>query len=169
MTAVDDRQASPRTALIGPFGGLFFGYVGLTAAIPVLPGFVRDHYHAVDFLVGLVITATALTALLVRPIAGGLADSHGNRLIMQLGALLLGLGGLAYFLPIGLAGLVIDRLLLGVGEAALFTAGAVWVVSVAPHNRRGQIIGLYGVSMWGGITVGTFLGAVLKQVGYHAV
>lgn len=169
MTAVDDRQASPRAALIGPFGGLFFGYLGLTAAIPVLPGFVRDHYHAVDFLVGLVITATALTALLIRPIAGALADSHGNRLIMQLGALIIALGGLAYFLPLGLAGLVVDRLLLGVGEAALFTAGAVWVVSVAPHDRRGQIIGLYGVSMWGGISVGTFLGALLHERSYSAV
>jgi MFS family permease len=169
MTAVEDRQTSPRTALIGPFGGLFFGYLGLTAAIPVLPGFVRDRYSAIDFLVGLVITATAVTALLVRPIAGGLADSHGYRLIMQLGALVLALGGLAYFLPIGLPGLVVDRLLLGIGEAALFTAGAVWVVSVAPHDRRGQIIGLYGVSMWGGISAGTFLGALLHDLSYSAV
>lgn len=168
MTAVEEQRAAPRTALIGPFGGLFFGYVGLTAAIPVLPGFVRDRYDAPDLLVGLVITATALTALLVRPIAGGLADSHGNRIIMQLGALILTLGGLAYFLPIGLPGLILDRLALGVGEAALFTAGAVWVVSLAPHNRRGQIIGLYGVSMWGGISVGTFLGAVLRDVSYSA-
>lgn len=168
MTAVQQRRVSSRTALVGPFGGLFFGYVGLTAAIPVLPGFVRDHYHASPFLVGLVVTATALTALLVRPIAGGLADNHGNRLIMQSGALILALGGLAYFLPIGMAGLVIDRLLLGTGEAALFTAGAVWVVSVAPHARRGQIIGLYGVSMWGGISLGTFLGAVLHELSYSA-
>jgi MFS family permease len=168
MTAVEEQRAGSRTALIGPFGGLFFGYVGLTAAIPVLPGFVRDRYDAADFLVGLVVTATALTALLIRPIAGGLADTHGNRIIMQLGALILALGGLAYFLPIGLAGLIVDRLALGVGEAALFTAGAVWIVSLAPHNRRGQLIGLYGVSMWGGISVGTFLGALLRDISYSA-
>ena len=169
MTAVEEKPAGPRAALIGPFGGLFFGYVGLTAAIPVLPGFVRDRYDAADFLVGLVVTATALTALLVRPIAGGLADNHGQRRIMQLGALIIALGGAAYFLPIGLAGLVVDRLLLGVGEAALFTAGAVWTVSLASHNRRGQLIGLYGVSMWGGISAGTFLGALLRNLSYHAV
>ena len=169
MTAVADPQALSRRALVGPFGGLFCGYVGLTAAIPVLPGFVRDRYDASDFLVGLVITATALTALLVRPLAGGQADYRGNRLVMQVGALLLALGGLAYFFPIGLAGLVADRLLLGVGEAALFTAGAVWVVSLAPHNRRAQLIGLYGVSMWGGISAGTFLGAVLGDISYEAV
>lgn len=168
-TAVADSDALPRKALAGPFGGLFFGYLGLTAAIPVLPGFVRDRYDASDFLVGLVVTATALTALLIRPLAGGQADYRGNRLVMQAGAVLVALGGLAYFLPIGLAGLVVDRLMLGVGEAALFTAGAVWVVSLAPHSRRAQLIGLYGVSMWGGISAGTFLGALLKNIGYPAV
>ena len=169
MTAVAEAGALSRRALVGPFGGLFFGYLGLTAAIPVLPGYVRDRYDASDFLIGLVITSTALTALLIRPLAGGQADYRGNRLVMQVGAVLVALGGVAYFLPIGLAGLVANRLMLGVGEAALFTAGAVWVVSLAPHDRRAQLIGLYGVSMWGGISAGTFLGAVLHNISYEAV
>ncbi len=169
MTAVAQTGALPRRALVGPFGGLFCGYLGLTAAIPVLPGFVRDRYGASDLMIGVVVTATALTALLIRPLAGGQADYRGNRLVMQVGAVLVALGGLAYFLPIGLAGLVANRLLLGVGEAALFTAGAVWVVSLAPHDRRAQLIGLYGVSMWGGISAGTFLGALLREISYEAV
>ena len=169
MTAVAATDALPRKALVGPFGGLFCGYLGLTAAIPVLPGYVRDRYDASDFLVGLAVTATAFTALLIRPLAGGQADYRGNRLVMQVGAGLLALGGLAYYLPIGLAGLVLDRLMLGVGEAALFTAGAVWVVSLAPHNRRAQLIGLFGVSMWGGTAAGTFLGALLQNLSYEAV
>src|SRR5262249_57244338 len=74
-----------------------------------------------------------------------------------------------YFVPTGLPGLIANRLLLGVGEAALFTAGAVWTVSLAPHSRRGQLIGLYGVSMWAGISAGTFLGAVLVRFGYDVV
>lgn len=158
-----------RRAVIGIFGGLFCGYVGLTAAIPVLPAFVRQSFGASNFEIGLTVTATALTALLVRPIAGHLADRHGHRLIMQAGAVIVALGGLAYFLPTGLPGLVANRLMLGVGEAALFTAGAVWTMSLAPHNRRGQLIGLYGVSMWGGISTGTFLGAVLVRFGFTAV
>ncbi|WP_049566948.1 MFS transporter [Nonomuraea sp. SBT364] len=158
-----------RRALIGVFGGLFTGYVSLAAAIPVLPGFVTERYGATGFTVGLVVMATALTALLVRPVAGHLADRYGHRRVMQLGALVVAVGGALYFAPIGVAGLVANRLLLGVGEAALFTAGAVWTVSLAPHNRRGQLIGLYGVSMWGGIAAGTFLGATLSSYGYATV
>lgn len=113
--------------------------------------------------------ATALTALLVRPVSGHLADRYGHRLVMRAGALVITVGGLLYFLPLDLNGLVAVRLLLGAGEASLFTAGAVWVVSLAPHNRRGQLIGLYGISMWGGISAGTFLGAALLNLGYGAV
>lgn len=169
MTADAQERVMPRLSLIGIFGGLFAGYVGLTTVIPVLPGFVRDRFGATGFAVGLVVTATAVTALLIRPIAGHLADRYGHRLVMQAGALIVAAGGLLYFLPLGLADLVADRLFLGVGEASLFTAGAVWTVSLAPHSRRGQLIGLYGVSMWGGISVGTFLGAVLQPFGYDAV
>jgi MFS family permease len=88
---------------------------------------------------------------------------------MQAGALIVAAGGMLYFLPLALPALVAVRLLLGVGEASLFTAGAVWTISIAPHNRRGQLIGLYGVSMWGGISVGTFLGGTLLHFGYSAV
>ena len=163
------RPAVPRLTLVGIFGGLFCGYLGLAAVIPVLPGFVRDELGGGNLAVGVVITATAVTALLVRPLAGGLADRHGHRPVMQLGALVVAVGGLLYFLPLGLAGLVLVRLLLGIGEASLFTAGAVWTASIAPHDRRGQLIGLYGVSMWGGISAGTFAGALLERVDYTAV
>src|SRR6266498_118051 len=122
-----------------------------------------------NFAVGLAVTATALTALLIRPVSGGLADRYGYRLVMQVVALTVALGGVLYFLPFGLTGLIAVRLLLGIGEASLFTAGAVWTVSIAPHSRRGQLIGLYGVSMWGGISLGTFLGATLQLCGYSAV
>jgi MFS family permease len=163
--AAQEQRALPRLALVGIFGGLFTGYLGLTSVIPVLPDFTRSHLHAADFAVGLVVTATALTALLTRPFAGRLADRHGHKPVMRLGALIVGGGGLLYFAPLGLAGLICVRLLLGVGEAALFTAGAVWTISLAPHDRRGQLIGLYGVSMWGGISLGTLLGATISHFG----
>ncbi|MEU7957523.1 MFS transporter [Micromonospora humida] len=170
MTTAPTRDTVvPRLAMVGIFGGLFAGYLGLTAVIPVLPAFLRDRHDAGDFTVGLVVTVTAVTALLVRPVAGALADRYGHRTVMLAGALVVAAGGLLYLLPLGVPALVAVRLLLGAGEAALFTAGAVWTVALAPHHRRGQLIGLYGVSMWGGISAGTFLGATLQQVSFTAV
>ena len=169
ITAEHDQRVTSRLALAGVFGGLFCGYLGLSCVIPVLPAYAADKLHAADVVVGLVITATALTALLIRPFAGALADQHGLHPVIRTGALIVGAGGGLYFLPLGVAGLVGVRLLLGVGEAALFTAGAAWTVSLAPHDRRSQLIGLYGVSMWGGISLGTLAGASLLHVSYAAV
>jgi MFS family permease len=168
-STAQEEQKIPLLALIGVFGSLFAGYVGFAAAIPVLPAFVKDRLGAGNVVVGLVITATALTALLSRPLAGGMADRHGHRRVMLIGALIVSIGGGLYFLPLGVAGLVTVRLLLGLGEAALVTAGAVWTVSLAPHSRRGQLIGLYGVAMWGAISLGTLFGASLVHLGYVAV
>jgi len=168
-TATVPERTIPRLALAGVFGGLFAGYLGLTSVIPVLPGFVSKHLGAPDIIVGLAITATSLTALLTRPLAGRLADTRGRKNVMRLGALIVGAGGLLYFAPLGVPGLICVRLLLGVGEASLFTAGAAWTVSLAPYQRRGQLIGLYGVSMWGGISLGTLCGAAIVHFGYAAV
>jgi MFS family permease len=167
--ATAGNAVTPRAHLIGVFGGLFLGYLGLMAAIPVLPVFARQHLGAANFAVGLVVTVTGGTALLTRPLAGALADRRGHRQVMQAGALTVAAGGLLYLLPLGLAWLIAIRLMLGVGEAALFTAGAAWTVALAPQHRRGQLIGLYGVSMWGGISVGTLAGAALLRFGFAAV
>ena len=159
----------PLTRLAGVFGCLFCGYAGLAAAIPVLPRFVEQTYGATEVLMGLVVTATAISALVSRPIVGMIADVKGCRRVMAAGALLISVGGFIYLSPLTLPLLVLDRLIIGVGEAALFVAGAIWTIFLAPENRRGQAIGLYGVSMWGGIGAGSFVGAQLVPIGYLAV
>jgi MFS family permease len=68
------------------------------------------------------------------------------------------------------AGLIGARLLLGAGEGAVFTAGSAWVVDIAPLERRGRVIGLYGLAIWSGLSVGPLIGELLLNVsGYTAV
>ena len=100
------------------------------------------------------IGAYAITGLLLRPFAGRLADRRGRKPTVLLGALLLGAGGFLYLPPLGLAGLIVARLVLGAGEGALYTAGSAWIVDLAPPARRGRVLGLYGLAVWGGLSVG---------------
>jgi MFS family permease len=52
----------------------------------------------------------------------------------------------------------------------VFTAGSAWVVDLAPPDRRGRVIGLYGLSVWAGLSVGPLLGELIRNVsGYTAV
>jgi MFS family permease len=79
-------------------------------------------------------------------------------------------GGAMYFLPLGVPGLIVARFVLGVGDGWVFTAGATWIVDLAPLRRRGQAIGLFGLSIWGGLAVGPVIGEALYSAGgYDAV
>lgn len=152
------------------FGGLFFCHLGIGASLSTLPFYVQQALRQNDVAVGVVIAAIALAAVVTRPVAGRLADRYGYKRLMLCGVALCMLAGAAYFAPLPLEGLVVVRLLHGIGEGTVFTAGAAWLIALAPEARRGKIVGLYGISMWTGITLGALIGAaILKLGGFSAV
>ena len=67
-------------------------------------------------------------------------------------------------------GLVLARLVLGAGEGAVYTAGSAWIVDLSPPERRGRVLGLYGLAVWGGLAVGPLLGSLIHNAaGYEEV
>ena len=106
--------------------------------LPVLPRYVRGPLDSSDLAVGVVIGSYAVTGLLLRPVAGRLADTRGRQPTVLIGALLVSLSGLLYLPHLGIAGLIVARLVLGAGEGAVYTAGSAWIVDLAPPERRGR-------------------------------
>jgi MFS family permease len=89
---------------------------------------------------------------------------------MVAGALTMAVAGGLLFLPPSVGALVAARLLLGAGEGFVFTAASAWIVDLAPVERRGQSIGLFGLSIWGGLSAGPVIGEALYAAGgYDAV
>jgi len=155
---------------MGVFAAVLCGFLAVGAVLPVLPRYVRGPVGAGDVAVGLVTGAFAFTAVIGRPIGGRLADAYGRRIVVVVGAVLTAVGGALYLLPAGVPGLVLARLVLGIGDGWLFTAGATWSVDLSPEDRRGQAIGLFGLAVWGGLSAGPVVGeALLSASGYHAV
>jgi MFS family permease len=168
--AARPRGTHPGLSFAGLFAVTFCGLVAVGAVLPVLPRYVRGPLGAGDLAVGIVIGAYAITGLLLRPVAGRLADRWGRKPTVLLGALLLSASGLLNLPSLGIAGLIVARLVLGIGEGTLYTAGSAWIVDMAPIARRGRILGLYGLAVWGGLSVGPLLGELLLQAsGYTAV
>jgi MFS family permease len=157
----------PGVAFAGVFTVTFLGLVAVGAVLPVLPRYVHGPLDAGNVAVGVVVGSYAITGLLLRPVAGRLADHRGRKPTVLLGSILVALGGFMYLLPLGVAGLIAARLVLGAGEGAVFTASSAWVVDLAPPGRRGRIIGLYGLSVWAGLSIGPLIGQVLlNDCGY---
>ncbi|WP_412543180.1 MFS transporter [Longispora sp. K20-0274] len=151
------------------FGAIFCCLLGVGATLGALPLYLRDR-HAGDVEIGVVVTAIAVSAVIARPIAGRLADRHGYKPIMIIGVLLCALAGIGYLPADGVVPLTAVRVLHGIGEGTVYTAGATWLVALAPQERRGRFVGLYGICMWLGITLGALVGAlVLDAVNFAAV
>jgi MFS family permease len=160
----------PGAAFAGVFIVTFCGLVAVGAVLPVLPRYVHGPLDAGNVAVGIVIGSYAITGLLLRPFAGRLADQRGRKPAVLLGSSLVAVGGFMYLLPLGVPGLVASRLVLGAGEGAVFTAGSAWIVDLAPIERRGRVIGLYGLAVWSGLSIGPLIGElILHASGYTLV
>jgi MFS family permease len=171
VTAEAETSLSrPGVAFAGVFGVTFCCLLAVGAVLPVLPRYVHGPLDAGNVAVGVVVGSYAITGLLLRPFAGRFADHRGRRPTVVIGASLVAVGGFLYLLPLGVPGLIAARLVLGAGEGAVFTAGSAWIVDLAPLERRGRVIGLYGLAVWAGLSVGPLIGELLQHAaGYTAV
>lgn len=159
-----------RAAFAGIFVVTMLGLLSIGATLPVLPHYVKGPIGAGDVAVGVVTGAFAVTGLAFRPIAGRLADVRGRRNTVLLGAILSSIAAALYFVPAGVPGLIVARFFLGAGEGCIYTAGSAWVVDLSPPERRGQIIGWYGLAIWGGLSLGPPIGdLILRTFSYGAV
>jgi MFS family permease len=152
------------------FGTIFFCLLSVGASLATLPFYVTEKLGGGNLAVGFVVATIAVAAIVARPIAGRLADRRGYKPVFMAGAVACSLAGVLYFLSLHVAVLVPVRLVHGIGEAAVYTAGAAWLVAICPPARRGRVVGLYGTAMWLGITLGALFGELLRDgIGYGAV
>ncbi len=164
------RPAAGARAVLAVFGVALSCFVAFGAVLPILPRYVHGPLGSGDVAVGIVVGAFAITAIVARPWAGRETDRRGRRDVLAGGAAVAGLGGALLFLPLDVPGLVFARLVVGIGEGIVFTAASAWVVDLAPPDRRGRLIGLFGLSVWGGMSAGPVIGEALHSVGgYDAV
>jgi len=159
-----------RSRFAAIFIASLLGFLAVGAVLPILPRFVKGPLDSSDLAVGIVVGAFAIAAVVTRPLAGRAADARGRRAVFTWGTLAVALGGALYFVPGGIPSLLVARLALGAGEGLIFTAGMAWVVDISPEDRRGQIIGIFGLSIWTGLSAGPAIGeGLFALAGYDAV
>ena len=163
----EGQATGSRQRFAAVFASNLSAFLAIGAVLPVLPRYTSGPLGGGPVAVGVVIGAFAFSAVVSRPLAGRLADGRGRRTIVIWGTLLMAAAGALYFIPAGVGGLVVARLVLGVGEGFAFTAGATWAVDLAPLERRGQAIGVYGLSIWGGLALGPPIGEALFALGSY--
>jgi MFS family permease len=147
----------------------FICYVSIGLPLAVLPPYVhlRMGYSAV--LAGLAISIQYIATLLSRPWAGRISDHMGAKVSVLWGmgcctvsgAFLVGAAALHQVHWLSFSVLIFSRLILGVGESLGATGATLWgITSVGPEHTA-KVIGLNGISTYGGMALAAPLGVVL--------
>jgi MFS family permease len=141
---------------------------GFYFLIPTLPVFIVDLMGAGPEKVGYVIAMFTLSAMFIRPLTGYLLDGYGRKWIYLaaffLFSIMLGL----YIITFTFAWLMVLRFLHGFTWGAATTSSSTIVVDVVPANRRGEGIGIYGLSFTLAMAIGPVVAvAVLADGNYN--
>lgn len=160
MIAVTDKLYSRKFILLCLSSLLFMASFNMI--IPELPSFLTSLGGA-EYK-GLIISLFALTAAFSRPFSGKLTDSLGRLPIMIFGALAAALCSALYPFITGLLGFFILRLLHGLSTGFKPTGDTAYLADVISDKRRGEALGILGVSGSIGMAGGPALGGYISNI-----
>jgi len=154
-----DRLLTPAFIRLAVADLAYFTATGV--AIYTLPLWVTGPVGSDKSGAGLAFGAFAVSALILRPVAGRLSDTRGRRPLLVGGALLSAFGMLGTAYADTLLLVVLLRLLLGVAEAAFFVAALAALADLAPASRMSEAISYNSLGLYLGLAFGPPLGELL--------
>ena len=137
------------------------GYLAFGATLQALPSYVPEKFGGGALASGTAVGIAFLATACARPFAGWLADAGWSRPVVLSGGVLAAVGGFGQLVAPNLAVLLAARLVMGAGEAALFSGALPWVLAGTRVSQRGRLAGWFGLSMWGGLAVGPVLASLV--------
>ncbi|MCR5845984.1 MAG: MFS transporter [bacterium] len=124
----------------------FLRMMGQSIANTIIPLYVYD-LGAVASIVGFAGGAFSITALLVRPFAGPAFDSYSKKMLFTVFGFVMAVAGFAYAFVHSVAGVIIVRLLHGIGMGCTAPLGMAIVSEILPEEKMASGIGIYSLSM----------------------
>jgi predicted MFS family arabinose efflux permease len=145
-------------------------FVSDGVSLAIVARYARGPLEADALGAGLAYGAFSVAALVLRPVAGALADRLGRRPLMVGGSLLFAAVMLAHLAAVSMPILIALRLLLGAAEAFVFVAAFAAEADLAPDERRGEALTFFSLALYVGVAVGPLIGeAALGDGRYGAV
>jgi MFS family permease len=139
----------------------FLFFLSFNLLLPELP----DHLSQLGGgeYKGFIIALFTLTAAISRPFSGKLADTVGRIPVMVFGSLVCFLCGFAYPWALTVSSFLLLRLLHGFSTGFKPTGTAAFVADIVPAAKRGEAMGLLGVTGSLGMAAGPAFGSWLAD------
>src|ERR1044072_6670068 len=147
---------------------VFFDVVFFAAIAPLLPDYVAE-FDLSKAEAGITTASYAAGTLLASLPAGLVATRYGPRRTVIVGLLLLGAASLAFGFVEHILLLDLARFAQGVAGALIWSGALCWLITTAPSERRGSVIGTALGAAVAGALFGPALGALAAEVGTEPV
>jgi MFS family permease len=157
-----------RRLLILASAMIFFDVAFFAAIAPLLPKYVDD-LGLTKAEAGVLSAAYAAGTLVASLPAGYVASRVGPRRTVIIGLLLLGFSSLVFGFGEEIFLLDGARFVQGVAGALIWSGALTWLISVAPEEKRGSVIGTALGTAVAGALLGPALGAIAGSVGTELV
>ena len=143
---------------------IFFDVAFFAAIAPLLPGYVSD-LGLSKAQAGVLSASYAAGTLLAALPAGFVASRFGPRRTVISGLLLLGASSLVFGLVDQIGALDATRFTQGVAGALIWSGALTWLITTAPEENRGSVIGTALGTAVAGALLGPVLGALAASIG----
>ncbi|PRX42326.1 putative MFS family arabinose efflux permease [Planifilum fimeticola] len=147
----------------------FFMFAGFFMLLPTLPIFVVDELGESESQAGLVVGVFTVAAVLTRPASGIWLDRWGRRHIMILSLALFAVASSSYLAAFSMVFLLLLRLFHGAVFGMSTTAAATAAADQVPSSRRGEGLGIFGISSMLAMILSPALGMALLQHGSYSL
>jgi len=119
---------------------------------------------------GWVTSAYLLTAAICIVPFGKLADLYGRKKFFILGNALFAIGSFLAAISWSGSVIIIARVIQALGGAMVFSTSVAIVTAVFPPGERGRAIGIITATVYGGLSLGPFIGGVLvHNIGWPSI
>ena len=139
---------------------VFFTATGLSNIVPALPLYAKE-LGANNFMIGGLISGFGLARALTNIPSGILADRINQKYLMQAGLFVVIISSIAAAFVNSYYLLLFCRIIEGVGSSFFMVSASTVLNSMAPTNKRGQIMSYFTASILIGVIFGPSLGGLV--------
>lgn len=161
MTRLLERIRSAEQLLV-LCGATFLVMVGQGVVSPVLPLYAKD-FGVGATMVGLTLTVFALARLILNVPAGLIADLYGRRVLLIGGPILTSIGMIGSGFADTIWTLLIWRFVAGAGSAFYMSGALIYLIDVAPPDRRARYVATNQWALSVGVAVGPGIGGLIAE------
>ena len=138
----------------------FLHFASFYYLLATLPLYIQDLGGSI-FQVGLIIGVFSVSSLATRPLFGAWMDRAGRKRFLLAGAAIYVVASLGYLVIPSVPGLLVWRVFHAMGLATFSTAAASLSGDLAPPERRGTTMGIFGLAQPAALSVGPAVGAAV--------